>query len=197
MLILGDLHGEIQIAEKLCQANPLHTVVQLGDIGIGFEGVKNQIEKLPSNFRFFAGNHDNRFVQGMPPSYLGHFGEHVIDGQRVFVVSGANSIDKSIRVEGRDWWVYEELSYIESKACLDAWESSSAEILITHDCPQFICENYFLVYDRSSTRMLLNSMYDIRAPKQHFFGHWHREFQMTTQGTTFRCLNINEYAEIN
>jgi hypothetical protein len=197
MIILGDLHGEIQIADKLCKKFPLQTIVQLGDCGVGFPKVFEKVAKLPANFRFIEGNHGDRMLCTKLPNYLGHFGERVIDGKKIFVVGGADSIDKHLRVEGRNWWAYEELSYVESKACLDAWEASNAEILITHDCPQFICENYFNISDRSMTRMLINAMYDVRKPKFHWAGHHHRKFQITTQGTLFQCLDINEYAEIN
>lgn len=190
MIILGDLHGEAKVAHKLCQEHPAQTILQLGDLGIGFAPLDSF--QFKPNFRFFRGNHDSPALSRNHLNYLSDYGEHVIDRKKVFVVAGADSIDKEKRIEGLTWWRDEELSYIESKACLDAWESSTAEILITHDCPQFICENYFLVYDRSMTRILINSIYDIRAPKQHYFGHWHRKFQITSKGTFFRCLDINE-----
>lgn len=195
MILLGDIHCDLKIAERLCKKYPAQTIVQLGDCGVGFAPL-SLFEQLPVNFKFFRGNHDNPALCKQLPHYLGDFGEFSIDNKKIFVVGGADSIDKHLRVEGRDWWADEELDYKQCKACLDAWEASDAEILITHDAPQFLVENYFLIYDRSITRLLLEQIHLIRKPKAHYFGHWHKRFEITSQGTKFRCVNINESIQI-
>jgi predicted phosphodiesterase len=182
------------------------TVLQLGDLGIGFnvppilgvafkdtgKPVAAVVAKLPKNFHFFVGNHDNRKLAKTLPSCLGDFGEF----ENVFFVSGGQSHDQWARVEGVSWWRDEELNQKQAGQCLLEWQISSKDILIAHDCPQSIAEGHFRVFDRCITRTLLQSMIETRRPKLVVFGHHHKHLDIVVDGTRFVCLNIGESIKI-
>lgn len=188
MIILSDVHANWDRVEQVCRLWPDHTVVQLGDLGIGWIRTEYVLENSPKNFRFFVGNHDNRTVASTLPACLGNFGEF----ENIFFVSGARSIDQAARIEGKDWWRDEELSYSQSMECLKAWEKSDKEILVSHDTTQSFVERFMLIYDRSITRTLLQGMIEARKPKMIIFGHHHRRYEIDFDGIQYRGLAANE-----
>lgn len=188
MIILSDVHANWDRVEQVCRLWPDHTVVQLGDLGIGWIRTEYVLENSPKNFRFFVGNHDNRTVASTLPACLGNFGEF----ENIFFVSGAHSIDQADRIEGKDWWRDEELSYSQSMECLKAWEKSDKEILVSHDTTQSFVERFMLIYDRSITRTLLQDMIEVRKPKMIIFGHHHRRYEIDFDGIQYRGLASNE-----
>ncbi len=188
MIILSDVHANWDRVEQVCRLWPDHTVVQLGDLGIGWIRTEYVLENSPKNFRFFVGNHDNRTVANTLPACLGNFGEF----ENIFFVSGAHSIDQADRIEGKDWWRDEELSYSQSMECLKAWEKSDKEILVSHDTTQSFVERFMLIYDRSITRTLLQGMIEVRKPKMIIFGHHHRRYEIDFDGIQYRGLASNE-----
>jgi predicted phosphodiesterase len=193
MIILSDVHADWHRVEEVCRLWPYQTVVQLGDLGIGFLDTQFVLNHTPKNFRFFVGNHDNRTLANTMPMCLGDFGEF----QNIFFVSGAKSIDASSRIEGRDWWANEELSYRQSTDCLAAWKASDKDIIVSHDTTQSFVEKYCLIYDRSITRSLLQMMIEARKPKMIVFGHHHRRYEITHDGIQYRGLPINATMQLD
>ena len=187
MIILSDVHSDWNRVVEVCRLWSDQTVVQLGDLGIGFLRTEFVLGNTPKNFRFFVGNHDNRTLANTMPACLGDFGEF----ENIFFVSGAHSIDKSDRLEGKDWWANEELSYGQASACLDAWEKSDKDIIVSHDTTQSFVEKFMLIYDRSITRSLLQSMIEVRKPKMVIFGHHHKRYEINHDGIQYRGLAIN------
>lgn len=186
-IILGDVHGDLLRCDKLARSNKDRTVIQIGDLGVGFVN-QTLIRKLPKNFRFFCGNHDDR-TEARKLSYcLGDFGEF----GGLFFLSGADSIDKSLRVEGVSWWPNEELTYQQGKEAVEMWTNSKAEVLLSHDLPQSLAEAYYLIYDRSLTRDVLQQMTEARKPKLHIYGHHHKSFSKIFNGIQYVGLGIGE-----
>jgi predicted phosphodiesterase len=197
LIVLGDVHGNILRCQDVALRNPNTYVLQLGDLGVGFVP-REVIEKLPTNFLFFPGNHDNRKISVTLPSCLGHFGECFItyhDGKataNAFYVSGADSKDKDMRIEGINWWPDEELTYEQGQECIDKWKSSDAQVIISHDLPQRIAEKFYLIYDKSRTRQILDSMITVRKPKLVVYGHHHKPVRVTHEGVDYIGLKIDE-----
>jgi predicted phosphodiesterase len=187
VIVLSDVHCDWNRVEQVCNLYPNDTVLQLGDLGIGFLRTEFVRENTPKNFRFFVGNHDNRSVANTLPACLGDFGEF----EDIFFVSGARSVDRFNRIEGKSWWPDEELSYSQATACLDAWLRSDKDIIVSHDTTQSFVERFMLIYDRSITRSLLQSMVDARKPKMIIFGHHHRRYEIDHDDVQYRCLPIN------
>jgi hypothetical protein len=186
-LILGDVHGNLRRCDDMCRKNRDRTVIQIGDLGVGFEPFE-LFKKLPKNFRFFPGNHDNRQEAKKLSSCLGDYGEF----GNLFFLSGADSIDKNLRIPGRDWWPDEELTYEQGQKAIEMWANSKAEVLLSHDLPQSLAEAYYLIYDRSITRTILQQMTDARKPKLHIFGHHHKSKQVVLNGIQYVGLAIDE-----
>lgn len=187
MIVLSDIHSDWDRVVKVCNLYPNDTVLQLGDLGVGFLRTEFVLENTPKNLRFFVGNHDNRTLANTMPACLGDFGEF----ENIFFVSGAHSIDAHDRIEGKNWWANEELSYGQASACLDAWEKSDKDIIVSHDTTQSFVERFMLIYDRSITRTLLQSMIEVRKPKMVIFGHHHRRYEIDHDGIQYRGLAAN------
>ena len=190
-VFLGDVHGNMQHCLHVAQTNTRAVIVQVGDMGVGFRELKDisVLDLLPPNFKFFVGNHDNRQLANTSSVCLGDFGEYL---EKIFFVSGANSIDKEDRIEGISWWADEELSYKQGVDCLDLWEKSQTKILVSHDCPQSIAEGYKDIYDKSSTRSLLQQMIEVRKPEMIVCGHHHYSHRLIHDGIQYIGLDINE-----
>lgn len=191
-IFLGDVHGNLNHCLNLSHKNPNHTIVQIGDLGVGFVP-QDVFYRLPRNFTFFAGNHDNRQLCNKLPYCLGDYGDF---RNRFFFVSGADSIDKDRRIEGVSWWPDEELTYQQSMLCLDEWSKSKTDTLVSHDCPQSFAEGHKLIYDKSLTRNLLQMMIEVRKPKRLIHGHHHRSHRATINGIEVIELGIDEPYEI-
>lgn len=193
-LFVGDIHSNVNHLIKLGNTFKEHTVVQIGDFGIGRVNTEFVKKELPANVKFFVGNHDNRQLAKTIPNCLGDFGE--FEG-KFFFVSGAYSIDQADRTEGVSWWRDEELTYAQGQEALEQWEESKVDVLVTHDVPQSFTEGYFLIYDRCLTRNLLEGMIQVRKPKLLISGHHHKHIFMNVNGIEWRSLNIHEVLEVD
>lgn len=185
---LGDVHENINYCLNLTKDYPDTTIVQIGDLGVGFLSL-DELYRLPSNFKFFPGNHDNRELCRKLPHFLGDYGEAY---GKFFFVSGADSIDRCDRIEGVSWWPDEELTYQQAQDCLEKWEKSSVEILVSHDLPQSFAEGYKLIYERTLTRNLLQRMIEIKKPKLLIHGHHHKPKRHVFNGVQVVELGIDE-----
>jgi hypothetical protein len=187
-VFLGDVHANLNHCLNVSNNNPDATIIQIGDLGIGFVPL-DVFCRLPSNFKFFPGNHDCRKLCGQLPHFMGDYGEY---GDKFFFVSGANSIDKDRRIENVSWWADEELTYNQAEDCLAKWETSKLDILVSHDIPQSFAEGYKLIYDRTLTRNLLQKMIEVRKPSMIITGHHHRSGYIIHDKIRWKELGIDE-----
>lgn len=211
MFLIGDVHGKFGPYKKLIRESK-HSI-QLGDMGVGF--FRNDYRRwddndshagamtnppydymVRGNHRFIRGNHDN-------PSVCKKHGQWIADGtydedMKTLMVGGAYSIDKAFRTEHFDWWRDEELSYDEADQVLTTWLEKKPEIMLTHDCPleviPWMHSHHFK--DNSFTQRYLQNMFEQHQPRLWVYGHHHKSFQMTINGTTFRCLNELETMDL-
>jgi hypothetical protein len=196
MRIVGDVHGKIKQYNKIADGV---SSVQVGDMGFGFCSVT-----IPENGYFIRGNHDSPFLARKHPAYLGDFGVKEIDGIRFFFVSGAWSIDKALRIEGRSWWPDEELSVQELELAVDAYKAEKPDIVITHDCPSpaaaEILKEYSLTGDPNviptRTGQALSAMFEVHQPKFWIFGHYHCDKVINIGQTEFVCLNELAFLDV-
>lgn len=190
---LGDVHTNLNRCLDVATKNTDRTIIQIGDLGVGFIPF-DIFHRLPENFRFFVGNHDNRQLARKLPYCLGDFGEAY---NRFFFVSGADSIDKNRRIENVSWWKDEELTYVQAEQCFSEWEKSKVDVLVTHDCPQSFAEQFKLIYDRTLTRNLIQSMINVRKPKMIITGHHHRSNRIQVDGIDWVELGIDETFDLD
>lgn len=204
---IGDIHGRYKSYAKIAiEAEKLgHYTCQIGDFGFSY-GIFKHHQLSPSRHLLFAGNHDNYDKIIHCPNNLGDFGEICLpDARPFFFVRGAYSMDKHLRIEGRDWWRNEELDMFLCHKALILYEQKRPEIMVTHDCPNVARDEMLrrgrgAGYGKVKTRtgQMLQAMVDLHVPKLWIFGHWHRNTTFTLPGmkTKFICLGELEWLEV-
>ena len=197
MYFLGDTH-EQQRTIDICKTklNINNIIFGVGDHGIGWGG---EVLKLPTNFLHIMGNHDNPVKSS--PNFVGRWGAIPVytSGRfyNVLFISGAESVDKDLRIDGVNWWNDEELGYTESGLLIDFLENyiNTIDVVVTPDCPDFITGYY------SSTSRLLSVVHKILETKNGkyawVFGHHHKIIKAKKGKATFRGLEIDELISLD
>ena len=225
MQILSDIHGEFYTLEVFARKNDEQkeiNVIQLGDCGIMFSTEKrfnetmNYLNKLlrVHNIKLYVvrGNHDNpKYFDGLHDKsnikFLPDYTVLEIEGKRILCVGGAISIDRLIRVEGKDWFKDEGFVYDENKVN----GLTNIDLVITHTSPQFCNPTKFnnLVYTYASSdvtlleelrneRIEMTKLYDKLIEngnqiEKWFYGHFHFKHTEIHDQTEFNLLAINEF----
>lgn len=194
--LIGDLHGNlVPLRQAVAEGR---TVVHLGDLGFAREWRKAAL--LP-NVHVVGGNHDDYEVAPTCSCYLGDFGdlsERVTGAEGIFFVRGALSIDRHMRVEGRDWWAEEELSPELMDGALAAYAIERPHTMFTHEAPwSIVCALHNGRAMPSRTSYLLESMLRVHEPERWIFAHHHVRWQAQIGSTAFRCLGIDEMLDLD
>lgn len=188
---IGDVHGKYD--DYFFHANnaPDDFSIQLGDLGFNYS-VLNRLDS--ERHKVLAGNHDNYDCMNTP-HWLGDYGLHASPIGPIFFIRGGYSIDHELRVENRNWWREEELSFAKLTNCVDVYGDCKADIVISHEAPSSIIKlvlppGYWNGKEigPSMTSQALNVMYMIHKPKLWLFGHHHRRIDETIEGVRFICL---------
>ena len=188
MLIIGDVHTKIKLYHEII--SECVESIQVGDFG--FQKSWDWLEANVSlNHKVNMGNHDYIPYLNKPHS-LGNWSFE----RGIFTIRGANSIDIHKREEGLDWFRNEELNYQETNDVFDAYLRIKPEIVVTHDCPASVAEILFGMptsgvnkqFFKSTTRELLQGLFEEHQPRLHLFGHHHKSKDMIINGTRFICL---------
>lgn len=183
MILVGDVHGKSSQYHSILDAYAFTgetESVQLGDMGFDYE----HLSRLdPEKHRFIPGNHDN--YAALPKHSLGDFGEY----KKFFFVRGGESIDVRRRTLGIDFFHEEQLNWSQANEALNMWKDSKKRVILSHECPASICEHiHERLFSPSFTAKLLDAMLEANRPKFWFFGHHHKSFDKTIDGTRFICL---------
>jgi predicted phosphodiesterase len=179
----GDTHGKFDQLIAECQEHSTSDrVYQVGDLGIGFKPVPS----LPQNFKFIRGNHDDPELARAHDHFLGDYG---VDEYGVGFISGAYSIDYSRRVEGVDWWRDEELGYYHLQEGIEQIVEAQPEIIITHTAPKVLRSNLIRHHYPNRTDSALDELATRINPRYWVCGHFHKSFEVESNGTLFKCLN--------
>lgn len=189
--LIGDVHGKYDRYHKIIRQTEKHPyTVQLGDFGFDYTTLKNVD---PKHHVFIGGNHDNYDKVTNIPNYLGDYGHMVnFNGIDFFYYRGAWSIDQKYRTIGIDWWDQEQVKIEGFMKAREIYRQIKPDIVFTHDCPESIAP-YLLPPDsrifQQTTGWALQELFNIHQPKYWYFGHWHKSWSMTINGTNFKCLN--------
>jgi len=133
MWFIGDVHGKVHLYEKILKGLPEGSKsIQIGDMGVGFEGVRLYNEPN-SPHRFIRGNHDSPSACRAHRRYLGDFGYLPEEG--IFYLGGAWSIDAQWRTPGESWWADEELSPEAFGEAQQLYQKVKPRIVVTHEAP--------------------------------------------------------------
>jgi len=146
---------------------------------------------------------------------LGDYGMRSHGGVDFYIVRGAFSIDVKPRLQQerlfgvRSWWVEEELSIEHHDSIVDDFAKAKPDVVLTHECPQnvghdgvlktnWILENFGFdpLTFTTNTGILLQRMFEEHQPKLWVFGHYHKNWRATVNGTEFVCLPELGYLDI-
>lgn len=121
---------------------------------------------------------------------------YTLQGKTFWCFGGAESHDKYLRTEGKDWWPEEVASWEEMNYGIEnlAKYENKVDYIITHDCP-YELKRLILKYNADKDPMV--SYFDFISQnvefKHWFFGHYHidQDFSM------YHCLydNVKEISE--
>lgn len=186
--VIGDVHGKFRAYAKLLSSlTPDSLSLQVGDFGLlpgsDYPGV------LPDGAKFIRGNHDSPEIARRHPGFAGDYG--FLPEYGVFVIGGAESLDRDLRTPGRDWWPEEELSDERLQHALDLYGACKPEIVVSHDCPSVAVPAMpvgGLDFPRSRTVRALDRMLEAHTPKLWIHGHWHVSRDQVVGSTRFRSL---------
>jgi len=185
--IIGDVHGHYKQYHQLLRK--AQNTLQIGDFGFDYTTLAAVDAR---HHRIIGGNHDNYDIMGNCPNFLGDYGVHNVDGfGDIFFVRGALSIDKHIRTEGVSWWPEEELTMSQCYNALKEYRLVRPNFVVTHSCPVSIIPHVTgsLNVIKSRTSQLLEEMFAAYRPSQWTFGHFHKSWTKTIDGTQFTCLD--------
>lgn len=196
--ILGDIHGKYKRMHEIIRKKDRHEyIVSLGDVGFSFETFDNVD---PKKFVIVGGNHENYDKIIHIPHYLGDYGYMVnFNGIDFFYYRGAYSIDRQYRTVGIDWWEKEQVSIDQFMEARKLYASIKPDIMITHDCPDFIVPHY-IGFDKpvyqNITNWALGELWNIHQPKLWIHGHHHKSKTTIYDNTKFICLDELETYDI-
>lgn len=215
MIFVGDTHGHIERLRTIIRhAPPEKEFFQVGDMGIGFRGVR----LFPYNgrrLRFIRGNHDSPAMCRMHPNYAGDFGYD--ESNQMFFCGGAWSIDAAWRIPNVSWWADEELSYEQLGEAISLYLEKKPRIMVTHEAPASIVPTllgstivaayedsatdadlkkgedyqYFKAKMKcvsSRTSQAFDQMLQAHQPDHWVFGHYHIRRDMQFKNCQLHCL---------
>ena len=221
IVYIGDLHGNFaHIRWWLKQGHHKNiTLIQVGDFGVGFkpntedyvlqalnkelgerESILLVIRGNHDNPLWFDGNHDYEFIKFLPD-----YTTMEIDGLNHLFIGGATSVDRTLRVEGVDYWKNE----VFIKDLDKVKDLKDIDVVVTHNAPIFVEPfgfNGLVVYyaDKDSTllddltkeRNDITEVFDVLQKnnniKYHFYGHFHYSTKNLVNGCNHIMLNISE-----
>ncbi len=192
MVIIGDVHGKIDKYWKLLQ-NYRGESIQAGDFGFKKEHQWHLKNIDNSRHKVCFGNHDCTDFLNSPHS-CGNYSYR--PDMELMTIRGAWSIDKWMRIEGKDWWRDEEMSDTEMRLALDFYDKKLPSIVVSHDCPNSVRGALFSVEDKTTTSNYMQAMLELHQPDLWVFGHWHKSIDVRIDGTRFVCLNELEVINV-
>lgn len=193
ILLIGDVHGHTRRYKHLLKKLNPERSIQLGDFGFReeHEWFKRHIDI--ERHKILFGNHDY-IPDRYGPHSLGDYAS--LYGGQLFAVRGADSIDRPYRTPGVSWWEEEEVAEDLWGEIIGAMDATQPMVVISHDCPQMIREEFYNIKGVSRTSQGLQDCFDAWQPLLWVFGHHHRHIDEWVDGTRFRCLPELGYTSI-
>ncbi len=157
MLICGDLHGKYLKLSLIIQETDEDNIIQVGDFGLGFKPLKEDMDDLEAldkllkdngGKRMFIvrGNHDNP-TYWQPGSPFDNVFNNItlvtdysvinIEGVDILFIGGGISIDRVVRIKGSNYWEDEGVDYDEQKLLEVDRNIDCIDVIVSHVCPDF------------------------------------------------------------
>lgn len=209
ILFIGDVHGQLNVLERLVNESDADIAVQCGDMGVWIDCLPGK--SLPKKYRlslnkpvyFVEGNHDNHaylasIKQGEGVGvemfknliWMPRGAKKEIGGKKFLFCGGADSVDKAYRLAyyPGTWWP-EEVIEPSVLDCVN--KDDEFDFVVTHDRPEFVTHRLFpgtKIVGTSS--MVLSNLYSKIIAKNWVNGHWHERCDADLFDTHFVTLNM-------
>jgi hypothetical protein len=185
--IIGDVHGIY--SQYLNLIKKADFSVQLGDMGFDYSNL-GSID--PVAHRFVPGNHEN--YHNLPPhAFQADWGQVSMGVLDFVYIRGAYSVDKMYRIEGRNWWPEEEMTWASGHQLVEAIAMLQPKYILSHDCPTVCLEAGVTTNEwkirPSHTSQILQAVWEVWQPDHWIFGHHHHDWIERLGKTRFVCLN--------
>jgi len=216
---VGDIHGRVDDVAAIDRAAikaGVEVIVQVGDFGIRWAKncpivkyfKKRERQQRPGpTWYTCGGNHDNwpewarlqeeqgngKMVELAPGcNYVVRGATAELDGKTHLFFGGAESIDKSLRVEGTTWWAEETPSAAEFQRFFDSLVEDAPEIIITHEAPLCVELNRTGRGTQPTPRNLQNALkHSKHTPERWYFGHHHILQSWVVNNIDFHCCGFH------
>lgn len=185
ILVVGDIHGKLSKYHNLIHIHQPEQSIQLGDFGFSKEHEWFLRTMDCQRHKVLLGNHDDYTYLHREHS-LGDVS--VLHDGEMMTIRGGYSIDKLYRTIGVDWWAEEEMDAKAWDQCIELYERTRPNIVLSHECPTEPLAQMFGISSPSYTAKGLQVLFDIHQPTLWVFGHHHKNKQEGIRGTEFICL---------
>lgn len=225
LFLTGDTHGDYDFHKLTTHCFPVQkeltrddVVVVMGDFGVCWDGGEQdryiQSWHENKNYTTFAvrGNHDavpliknlplvdkfgGKAYQVSPHVFYAKTGElYDICGYKCLIINGADSHDKEIRIEGKNWWADETISHediVKAKFKL-AEIDYKYDFLFSHTGGSYNTIAISPTFKPTSSDRELDEIIRISDFRCHYFGHYHVD-KITFNKS--HCLYNNVYEIID
>ena len=211
IILVGDIHGEFRFFRELIarvQLPPDVVFIQLGDFGYYPHTIEAWPKNFPNKVYFFDGNHEyfpalptdsNDIVElannlfYIPRGYI-----LTLEGLKIGVMGGGESVDYVDRTMGIDWFPQERVELSD----IAKLRNEKVDVLLTHTPPSSVIRSYLPKIDKQFWK-LPHAWEDISAHRiqllwedmgypQLYCGHIHKSII----GPNYRVLDINEVVQL-
>jgi UDP-2,3-diacylglucosamine pyrophosphatase LpxH len=229
LIFIGDVHSEFyELAHRLTVRKIRDSVlVQVGDFGVGF--YEKQVEKenlailnktleASNNLLYvIRGNHDDPayFKKGQRIGniqFVPDYSTLELEGYTVFLAGGAISIDRTSRIEGKNYWKEEEFVLDAEWLETSLKEVKKIDIVVTHNAPTefwpFEISNLVWAYarrdddlishlakEREMHSKLLKYLTGKFAPSHWYYGHYHTIVDGKYNNLKYQALGESQLLE--
>lgn len=219
--ITGDIHGNLQRIESFSRVTS-DPIIILGDCGFNYYmGKKDDLLKsmaagLSNTLLCIKGNHEihpdqldfykTKLWNGAEVYYQDEYpnilfakdGEiYNIDGDKVFVIGGAYSVDKNYRIaRGWNWFSSEQPSEETKARCIDTLNKADwkVDIVLSHTAPlraepkHLFLPNIDQRQVDKTTEIFLDEIAEKLSFKKWYFGHYHGDWYTDLDGKHYEML---------
>ena len=228
--ITGDKHGDLEFVREFCSDHPdisrEDVLIILGDVGINYDlnrqekKIKRMLSKLPVTLLCVHGNHEERpynirgyrevkYFDGTvyqerkyPNILFCKDGENYrIGNRRLFVLGGAYSTDKYLRLKNGWEWFESEMPSPDSRINAEKTmirNNCSFDLVLSHTCPKKYLDNgsvkHYYTDSHEIDYTVENWLEKIenRITYNHwYFGHFHKDREISDKVTVL-CDKVIE-----
>ena len=221
---MGDIHEDYAFGKKMIMSlgnRGVQAIVQVGDFGFRFgeyflDVMTYNLRKYDIPLFFVDGNHDwlnwiltHEKIDGVVPitdyiTYLPRGYRWEWRGSSFVALGGADSIDKTWRTPGVDWWPEEAITYQDVEIVSSG---GYADYMICHDVPYGVDVPAikgnpmgwpsFAVKASENHRQILRAAVDEVKPQTLIHGHMHCRYDDILVGEDYKTkvigLDMNAY----